>query len=87
MPKLIGEEDDSESLQNYSNKIMNIFVNNQLVCFPNGQRMIDAFLSKLEIYLYIIIINNNITISEIPAVQILALLLEHDEFLRNLKKN
>ena len=29
--KLIGEEDDLESLQNYSNQVMNILVNNQLV--------------------------------------------------------
>ena len=31
--KLVGEEDDTESLQNYSNQVMNIFVNNQLVFF------------------------------------------------------
>ena len=31
--KFIGEEDDPESLQNYSSQVMNIFVNNQLVSF------------------------------------------------------
>ena len=41
---LIGEEDDTESLQNYSNQAMNIFANNQLVFFPNVQRMIDAII-------------------------------------------
>ena len=31
--KLIGEEDDPEYLQSYSNQVINIFVNNQLVLF------------------------------------------------------
>ena len=31
--KLIGEEDDPESLHNYSNQVMNIFVNNQILFF------------------------------------------------------
>ena len=48
--------------------------------FPNGQRMIDAFIIQDEDILYSIIINNKITISEMPAVQVSALLLEHDEF-------
>ena len=42
--KLIREEYDPESLQNYSNQVMNIFVNNQLVYFPNGQHMIEVFI-------------------------------------------
>ena len=51
---------------------MNIFVNNQIVFFPNGQHMIDAFIIKSEDLLNSVIINNKITISEMPAVQILA---------------
>ena len=42
--KLIREEDDPESLHNYSNQVMNIFVNNQLLFFPNVQHMIDNFI-------------------------------------------
>ena len=42
--KLIGKEEDPESLQKYSNQFMNIFVNNQLVFFSNGKRTIDAFI-------------------------------------------
>ena len=34
--KLIGEEYDLESLHNYSNRFMNILVNNKLVFYPNG---------------------------------------------------
>ena len=75
---MIGEEDDPEYLQNYSNQVMNIFVSNQLVFFPNGQRIIDAFIIQAGDILDSFIIDNEITISDIPAVQISDLLLEHD---------
>ena len=65
---------------------MNIFVNNQLVFFPNVQRMIDAFIIQSGDLLDSVIINNKINISEMPAVQLLALLIEHDKVLSNLKK-
>ena len=58
---------------------MNIFVNNQLLFFPNGQRMIDSFIIQDGDLLDSVIINKEITISEMPAVQLSALLLEHDE--------
>ena len=44
--KFIGEEDDTEPLQNYSNQVMNIFVKKHLVFFTNGQRIIDVFIIK-----------------------------------------
>ena len=56
--KLIGEEDDPKSHQNYSNQVINIFVNTQLVFFPNGQRMIYAFIIHAVDLLDSIIINN-----------------------------
>ena len=59
---------------------MNIFANNQLVFFPNVQRMICAFIIQAEDLLDSVIINNKITISEMPTVQLSALLLEHDYF-------
>ena len=67
---MIGEEDDPESLNNYPNQVMNIFVNNQLVFFPNVQRIIDAILIQAGDILDIVISNNEITISDIPAVQL-----------------
>ena len=73
-----GEEDDPESLQNNSNQVMNIFVNNQLVFLPNAQCIIDTFIIHAGDLLYSVIINNEITISEMPAVQLLSLLFEHD---------
>ena len=56
--RLIGEEDDPESMHNYSNQFMNIFVNNQLVFFPNSQRIIDAFIIQAGDLLDRAIINN-----------------------------
>ena len=55
---MIGEEDDTESLQNYSNQVMNMFFNNQLVFFTNGQRMIDTFITQAGDLLDSVIINN-----------------------------
>ena len=48
--------------------------------------MIDAFIIQARDILDSVIINNKNTISEMPEVQILSLLLDHDEALIN-KKN
>ena len=85
--KFIGEEDDPESLQRYLNQFVNVFVNNQLFLFPNGQRMIDSFIILDVFLLDRAIINNEITISEMPAVQLSALLLEHDKVFEQYKNN
>ena len=58
---------------------MNIIVKNQLVLFPNGQRMIDAFIIQAGDILDSVIINIEITISDMPVVERLALLLEYDK--------
>ena len=75
---MIGEEDGPKYLQNYSNQVMNIFVNNQLFS-PNGQYIIDAFIVEAGDILYSFIINNEIIISKLPTVQLLAPVLEHYE--------
>ena len=85
--KLIGEEDDPKSLQSSLNQVMNIFVNNHLVLFPKFQNTIASYITEAGDLLYSFIINNEITISEMPAVQLLDLLLEHDNFLIYFKKN
>ena len=48
--------------------------------------MIEAFIIKSGYLLNIVIINNEITISDMPAVQLSALLIEHDEVFEQLKK-
>ena len=72
-------------MQSYSNQVI-MFFNNQLVLFTNGQRMIDAFIVQSGDILDSIIINIEITIYDKPVVQLLALLLEHDEVFEQLKK-
>ena len=49
--------------------------------------MIGAFINQAGYLLDSVIINNKITIYEITAVQLSALLLEHDESFEQLKKN
>ena len=83
--KLISEEGDPEYLQNYSNEVMKMFFNQQLVFFPNVQLMIDVFIIQSGYPWYILIINNRITVSKIPVVQPSVLLLEHDEIFEKLK--
>ena len=48
--KLIREEHDTESLKKYSNQVMNVFVNNQLVVFQMVNVWLMLLWSKLEIY-------------------------------------
>ena len=64
---------------------MNIFVNYHIVFFPNGQQMINAFIIQTGDLLYSVRVNNILTMSEIPAVQLSDLLLEHDEFFEQFK--
>ena len=47
--------------------------------------MIDAFIIQAGDLLDSVIINNEITFYEMPEVQLLALLFEHDDFLSSLK--
>ena len=49
---------------------MNLFVNNQLVFFPNGQRIIDAYIAQAGDLLDSVIIYNKITTSGMPQVQL-----------------
>ena len=54
--------------------------------FPNGQYIISTFIIRAGDLLDAVIINSEITISKMPAVQLLDLLLEHDEVFEQLKK-
>ena len=75
--KLIGEENDPKSLKNYWNQVTIFSIIG--LYFSNGQHMIDAVIIQAVNLLDIIIVNNKITFSEIPAVQLSYLLLEHDK--------
>ena len=83
--ELIGEEGDPKSVQHYSNHVITVFVENQLVFFPSCQWMTGAFMIRYGYLLDSVIINDEISMSEMPAVQLLALLLEHDNFFEEQK--
>ena len=53
---------------------------------PNGQRMTDAFIIQAGDLLDSVIINNEITISDMPVVQPLDLLLDHDNIFEQFKR-
>ena len=55
--------------------------------FPNDQCMIDNFIMQAGDLLDKVITNNEIDIYEMPAVQILALLLDHDKIFEQLRNN
>ena len=70
--------------------MMNKFFKNQLVWYPNGQRIIDGWIIQSGDLFDSIIIKNEIPILDMPAVQLSALLIEKDEiferFQNDLKK-
>ena len=66
--KLIGINDDKESLIYYSNEIMNLFVRKQTKCFPNGMRVIGHCIILSGGLFDSVMIEDNIPITEIPAM-------------------
>ena len=89
--KLIGMEEDEESLKQYSNQVMYKYISTQLLFFPNGQRIIDALIIQSGDLFDSVIIKNEIPVNDMPVVQLSALLLEHDElfdrFLKEMKND
>ena len=67
--KLIGPDDDEESLQTYSNNLLKRFIEEQLVYFPNSKRVIDSWIITAGELLDEVIVRNNIPISDMPPVQ------------------
>ena len=58
---------------------MKIFLTNQIVLFPIGQRITEASITQARYLLESFIITNEFHISEMPSVPLLDLLLEHEE--------
>ena len=84
--KLIGPEDDEESLSQYSNNLFNRFVKEQLQFYPNGQRIIDSWLIQAGDLFDSVIIDNEIPVSEMPPIQLSTILLEKVEGFEKWKK-
>ena len=88
--KLIGTQNDIESLQEYSNNLLRRFIEEQLVFFPNSKRVIDGWIIIAGELLDEIIVHNNIPISNMPPVQQTAIFADIDEkttkYIESLKK-
>ena len=88
--KLIGNEDDDQSLQQYSNDVFVRFIEEQLIYFPNSRSIIDSWIIIAAELFDDAIKHNSIPITEMPCVQLTTLLKSNDEkcmnYIANLKK-
>ena len=70
---------------------MKKFIEEQLVYFPNGKRIIDSYVILAGDLFESVIIKNEIPMNEMPAVQLSALLLEQEkiftQFVSDIKKD
>ena len=74
--KLIGNSSNTESSNNYSNKLKNKFIKKQLVFFLNSFQIINSYIIIVGDLFNNIIINNKISMIEMPTIQLSILLLK-----------
>ena len=67
--KLIGPNNDDESLQRYSNELLSLFISEQLIYFPNTRQLIDSWIISAGELFDEVIIHDRIPISNMPPVQ------------------
>ena len=77
---LIGTNDDECSLQEYSNKVLLKYIEDQVRYFPNSMKIIDSFIVTAGIILDSAIVKGEIALTDMPPVQysILARSLDED---------
>ena len=66
--KLIGNEDDQESLEKYSAELLKEFILQQLRYFPNSSKVLDDWIGVAGDLFDSVIMNNVIPITDIPPV-------------------
>ena len=67
--KLIGPSNDPDMLQSYSDKLLHMFILEQLRYFPNSKRVLDTWIVTAGDLLDAIIIRDEIPIHDLPPVQ------------------
>ena len=77
--KLIGQHNDSESLQRYSNKLLEKWTVSQLQFFPNALRTLATWVVVAGNLFDQIIVQNELPISEMPPEQISSLFGNNEE--------
>ena len=83
--KLIGTEDDELSLSSYSNNLLAKFIKCQMRYYPNGERTIDSWIIVAGDLFDSVIIANEIPMTQMPTVQLSALLLVKETAFENFK--
>ena len=66
--KLIGSSDDYDDLKEYSDKLLKIFIEKQLIYYPNGKKTIETFILSASETFNSIIIHNEVPMNEMPPV-------------------
>ena len=77
--KLIGPNEDEESLTQYAYDLLRLFIEDQLIYFPNSRKVIDSWIVMAHDLLIEVIVKDNIPISDIPPVLTTSLYAELDE--------
>ena len=77
--KLIGNNNDEESLLKYCDDLFVRFIEEQLIYFPNSRQIIDTWIHSTGELLDDVIVNGSIPINEMPSVQLTSILKSVDE--------
>ena len=88
---MIGPSDDPDDLTTYSNDLMRRYFKEQIVTFPNSKYVLQSWIVQAAELFDSVIIDNELTISDLPAVQQSELFKEindkNSEFLDRVKPN
>ena len=88
--KLIGMNDDDESLLKYSDQLFTRYIEEQLIFFPNSRQIIDTWIQDAGDIFDDVIIKGSIPITEMPSVQLTSILKSEEEkcttLIKKLKK-
>ena len=88
--KLIGMNEDDESLLKYSDQLFTRYIEEQLIFFPNSRQIIDTWIQDAGDIFDDVIIKGSIPITEMPSVQLTSLLKSEEEkcttLIKKLKK-
>ena len=77
--KLIGPSDDPIDLKRYSNDLLLRYITEQLKYFSNSRRLIVHWIEVASTVLESVIIHNEIPMTEMPSVQLTAILASREE--------
>ena len=72
--KLIGSSNDEEDLQHYSNQLLYMWIEEQLQYFPIGRKILSEWIVIAGDLFDSVIVRDELSITQMPAVQLSSLL-------------